>query len=67
MHNIFDSALYTYVTVYLDDILVFWKNIEEHLEHLKFVLQKLLDHKLKGKLSKYSFGIDTVKYLGHII
>jgi hypothetical protein len=41
-----------FVVVFIDDILIYSKNDEEHEEHLRLVLQKLKEHKLYGKLSK---------------
>lgn len=66
MHTILDSALHTYVIVYLDGIFIFSKNEENHLVHLQYILQKLRDHKLKAKLSKCSFGMSCEEYLQHM-
>ena len=52
---------------YLNDILVFSKTPEEHLEHLQQVFDRLREHRLKLKLSKCQFLIDETKYLGFII
>ena len=53
--------------IYLDDIIVFSKSREEHLERLKGVFQKLREAGLKLKPSKYEFFRDKIAYLGHII
>jgi hypothetical protein len=45
-----------FIMVFIDDILVYSKNEEEHEEHLRLVLQKLRDHILYANLSKSSFG-----------
>lgn len=52
---------------YIDDILIFSKNFEEHLEHLKKVIQVIKQEGFLLKLSKCEFAKDSVKYLGHII
>jgi hypothetical protein len=44
-----------FVVVFLDDILIFSKSEEEHVEHLRLVLQKLREHKLYAKRSKCEF------------
>ena len=44
-----------FATAYLDDILVFSATLEEHLEHLSIILDKLGQHKLKLKLQKCGF------------
>ena len=53
--------------MYLDDIIVFSKSPEEHLQHLEAVLKKLKDAQLYAKLSKCEFGLKKVKFLGHIV
>lgn len=69
--NLMNSVLHDYldkfVLVFLDDILIYSINEEEHLVHLQFVLQRLSEHKLYGKLSKCAFFVEKVHYLGHII
>ena len=54
-----------FVLVYLDDILVFSTTEHEHENHLRFVFQRLGEHKLQAKLKKCEFGKPCVKYLGH--
>ena len=56
-----------FVLVFLDDILIYSKNEEEHEEHLRLTLQLLREHKLYAKLSKCDFYKDRIQYLGHII
>ena len=56
-----------FVVVYLDDILVYSKNEEEHAEHLRLILAKLREHKLYAKYSKCEFWLPEVTYLGHVI
>jgi hypothetical protein len=56
-----------FVMVFIDDILVYSRNEEEHEEHLRLVLHKLLDHRLYVKLSKCEFWLKQVAFLGHII
>lgn len=51
----------------MDDILIYSRNEEEHLEHLRLVLQCLRENKLYGKLSKCSFFEREIQYLGHTI
>ena len=56
-----------FVVVYLDDILIYSKNEEEHAEHLRLVLKKLREHRLYAKFSKCEFWLSEVTYLGHVI
>lgn len=53
--------------VYLDDILVYSKTPEEHLQHLELVLQRLREHRWYARLRKCEFNQTEIKYLGHII
>jgi hypothetical protein len=53
--------------VFIDDILIFSKNEEEHDEHLRLVLQKLRENQLYAKLSKCESWLKEVPFLGHII
>ena len=55
MNNILHPYLDKFVVVFLDDILVYSKNVEEHVEHLRKVLQVLRQHKLYAKESKCEF------------
>jgi hypothetical protein len=55
MNKVFIEYLDKFVVVFIDDILIFSKNEEEHAEHLRLVLQKLREHKLYAKRSKYEF------------
>jgi hypothetical protein len=57
----------SFVVVYLDDILIFNQTWEEHLHHIRQVLQTLRQHKLCDNLEKCTFGITQVQYLGYII
>jgi hypothetical protein len=57
----------SFVVVYLDDILIFNKSWEEHLQHIQQVLHTLRQHKLCANLEKCSFGINKVQYVGYIV
>jgi hypothetical protein len=56
-----------FVVVFIDDILVYSQNEQEHEEHLRKVLQRLRDCQLYAKLSKCEFWISEVLFLCHII
>nr|XP_009769533.1 PREDICTED: uncharacterized protein LOC104220373 [Nicotiana sylvestris] len=56
-----------FVVVYLDDIVVYSKTLEEHLMHLRKVLSRLREHELYAKLSKCSFAQKQIDFLGHVI
>jgi hypothetical protein len=67
MNKVFMEYLDKFVVVFIDDILIFSKNKEEHDEHLCLVLQKLRENQLYAKLSKCEFWLKEVLFLGHII
>jgi hypothetical protein len=54
------------MVVFIDDILIFFKNEEEHDKHLHMVLQKLRENQLYAKLNKCEFWLKEVSFLGHI-
>ncbi len=67
MNDIFREFLDQFVICYLDDILIYSKNVEEHKKHVKLVLQKLRDYGLYAKLEKCVFHQPQVEFLGYII
>ena len=66
-----ESVLRPYLTkfcmVYLDDLIIYSKNHNDHRQHLKLVLDALDSHQLKIKLKKCDFFMKRIKFLGHII
>ena len=56
-----------FMLVYLDNILIYSDNAEEHETHLRKIYNRLCKHKLQAKLTKCKFGKPYVKYLGHIV
>jgi hypothetical protein len=67
MNSVFMPELDKFVVVFIDDILVYSKNEEEHARHLHVVLQRLREHSLYTKLSKCDFWLKEIKFLGHTI
>jgi hypothetical protein len=67
MNSVFMPELDKFIVVFIDDILIYSKNLEYHARHLHVVLQRLRDHHLYAKFSKCEFWLDTVKFLGHTI
>jgi hypothetical protein len=55
MNLVFMPELDKFVVVFIDDILIYSQNEEEHAEHLRVVLTRLPDYKLYAKLSKCEF------------
>jgi hypothetical protein len=67
MNSVFMDYLNKFVVVFIDDILIYSQNEQEHEEHLRKVLQRLRDCQLYAKLSKCELWISEVLFLGHII
>jgi hypothetical protein len=67
MNLVFMPELDKFIVVFIDDILIYSKNEEDHAKHLHIVLQRLRDHQLYAKFSKCEFCLDSVKFLGHTI
>ncbi len=67
MNRVFGPYINDFVLVYLDDVLVMSRTPEEHITHLRLVLQALREHKFYAKASKCEFGKTTLKFLGHVI
>jgi hypothetical protein len=67
MNKVFMEYLDRFVIVFIDDILIFSKTMEEHEEHLRMVLEKLRSNQLYTKFSKCEFWLTEVTFLGHVI
>ena len=67
VNDIFADIVEVYVVVYLDDILIYSKNFEEHVKHVREVLQRLRNNNLYAKLSKCEFHSLTLHFLGFVL
>jgi hypothetical protein len=67
MNDIFREYLDKFVVVYLDDILIYSRTKEEHLEHVRLILQTLRKHQLYAKAKKCELFRKKVEYTGHFI
>ena len=67
MNNVLSKYLDKFVLVFLDEIIVYSKNEEEHGKHLRMVFQVLREHQLYAKLRKCKFSQRWVQYLVHFI
>lgn len=67
MNKVFMEYFDKFFVVFIDDILIYSKDEETHVEHLRLVLAKLREHQLVCKYSKCEFWLDRVEFLGHVI
>ncbi|KAF8750825.1 hypothetical protein RHS01_09156 [Rhizoctonia solani] len=67
MNNLFRDLIDVTVVIYLDNILIFSENPEDHPNHVREVLLRLMKNQLFCKLSKCYFHVTTVDYLGIVI
>ncbi len=64
MNDVLQEFLDAFVMVFLDDVLVYSRDLQEHEAHLRQVLAKLREHKLYAKASKCTFAMEEVEFLG---
>ena len=67
MNQVFKPFMGRFVVVYFDDILIFSKSIQEHMEHLRQIFTVLREHKLFANGKKCRFLVDEVDFLGYVI
>ncbi|GJR24334.1 putative reverse transcriptase domain-containing protein [Tanacetum coccineum] len=67
MNRVCRPYLDKFMIVFIDDILIYSKTQEEHVEHLRLVLELLKKEKLYAKFSKCEFWLREVQFLGHVI
>jgi hypothetical protein len=67
MNSLFMPELDKFVVDFIDDILIYSKNEEEHARHLQIVLTRLREHQLYAKFSKCTFWLEEIQFLGHVL
>jgi hypothetical protein len=67
MNYILREFFHKFVTVHLDDVCIYSRTMEEHLEHLRLVLQRFKEEGLKLRLKKCFYGLQEMEYLGYTV
>jgi hypothetical protein len=67
MNKVFLDYLDQVTVVFIGDILIYSKTLEEHKEYLRKALERLRREKLYAKLEKYKFWLDIMSFLGYMI
>jgi hypothetical protein len=67
MNHVFNKQLRKFLLIFFDDILIYSKTWEDHLQHLDEVLGIIKSQQLYAKESKCEFGMTKMLYLGHVI
>ena len=67
MNEIFADLLDVFVVIYLDNILIYLDNLDNHKEHVKEMLRRLQTHKLFISLAKCTFHQNSIEFLGFIL
>jgi hypothetical protein len=65
INKVLQEYLHSFIIAYLDDILIFLKEKEEHVQHISKVLEKLQGANIKLKLKKYELHVQETEFLGH--
>ncbi|GJV42704.1 putative reverse transcriptase domain-containing protein [Tanacetum coccineum] len=67
MNRVCKPYLDKFIIVFIEDILVYSQDEEEHGKHLKIILELLKKERLYAKFSKYDFWLDSIEFLSHVI
>jgi hypothetical protein len=67
MNEVIRAFIGKFIVVYFDDILIYSKSMEEHLDHLRAVFNALRDARLFGNLEKCTFCTDRVSFLCYAV
>ena len=67
MNHVLRAFIGKFVVVYFYDILIYSKNLTQHLDHLRNVLNVLRGEKLYANFKKYTFCMEKIVFLGYVV
>ncbi|XP_054624868.1 retrotransposon-derived protein PEG10 isoform X1 [Dunckerocampus dactyliophorus] len=67
INDVLSDMINQFCFVYLDDILIFSRNLQDHITHVRLVLQRLMENRLYVKAEKCDFHATSVPFLGYIV
>jgi len=67
MIRVFRPCLGKFKVVFIDNILIYSKERNKHINHLRMVLQTLREHQLHSKYKKREFWLEEVVFLGYVV
>jgi len=67
IQDVLDEVIGTCAQVYLDDIIIYSKNLEDHVKHVRLVLSLLIKNGLYAKLEKCEFHVKETTFLGFVV
>ena len=67
MNRVFEGYVDKFIIIFIDDILVYSRIVEDHELHLKIILGKLREKRLYAKFSKCEFGLEKSHFWGHVV
>lgn len=67
MNRVFRKYLDIFVIAFIDDMLIYARNEDDHINHLRILLKILIYQQLFAKFMKCKFWLRFVSFLGHIV
>jgi hypothetical protein len=67
MNDVLRTFIRKFMVIYFDDIMIYIKSMDEHIDHLHAVFNALRDAHLFGNLKKCTFCTDRVSFLGYVV